>query len=144
MTAVAAATIVNMRNAASRCIRISPYAGVYRRRFKPVTTKAPQACEKRHEWTMNPVAPPARPQNRWRRAATPIVSLAGRSCESCGPYNTSVGRAVILAIAIGCLGVSTLASDVIHIIALAGSTRQGDVVVLTAATSQPVDEMRAR
>ena len=93
---------------------------------------------------MNPVAPPARRQNRWRRAATPIISLAGRSCESCGPYNTSVGRAVTLAIAIGCLGVSTLASDVIHIIAPAGSTRQGDVVVLTAATSQPVDEMRAR
>jgi murein DD-endopeptidase MepM/ murein hydrolase activator NlpD len=40
--------------------------------------------------------------------------------------------------------VSTLASDVIHIAAPARSSRQGDVVVLTATTSQPVDEMRVR
>ena len=39
---------------------------------------------------------------------------------------------------------STSASDLIQITAPVRSSRQGDVVVLTATTSQPVDEMRAR
>ena len=53
-------------------------------------------------------------------------------------------RPVTLAIAIGFWGVSTFASDAIHINAPARSSRQGDVVVLTATTSQPVDAMHAR
>jgi murein DD-endopeptidase MepM/ murein hydrolase activator NlpD len=40
--------------------------------------------------------------------------------------------------------VSAFASDVIHISAPTRSSRQGDVVVLTATTSQPVDEMHVR
>lgn len=39
---------------------------------------------------------------------------------------------------------STLASDLIQITTPVRSGRQGDVVVLTATTPQPVDEMRAR
>jgi murein DD-endopeptidase MepM/ murein hydrolase activator NlpD len=55
-----------------------------------------------------------------------------------------VKRAVILAIAMGWSGVSTSASDVMHVTAPAHSSRQGDVVVLTVTTAQPVDELRAR
>jgi len=55
-----------------------------------------------------------------------------------------VGRTITLAVAIGCWGASTFASDVIHVTASAPSARQGDVIVLTATTSQPVDEMHAR
>jgi len=40
--------------------------------------------------------------------------------------------------------VSTSASDVIHVTAPTHSSRQGDVVVLTATTAQPVDDVRAR
>jgi len=40
--------------------------------------------------------------------------------------------------------VSTSASDVIHITAPTHSSRQGDVVVLTATTAQAFDEVRAR
>jgi murein DD-endopeptidase MepM/ murein hydrolase activator NlpD len=49
-----------------------------------------------------------------------------------------------LAVAIGCWSASTFASDVIHVTAAARSARQGDVIVLAATTSQPVDEMHAR
>jgi murein DD-endopeptidase MepM/ murein hydrolase activator NlpD len=40
--------------------------------------------------------------------------------------------------------VSTSASDVIQVTPSAQSSRQGDVVVLTAATAQPLEEIRAR
>ena len=61
-----------------------------------------------------------------------------------GPYNSTVRQAAILTIAIGCCGVSTSASDGIDVTASSRSIRQGDVVVLTATTSQRVDKMRAR
>jgi murein DD-endopeptidase MepM/ murein hydrolase activator NlpD len=55
-----------------------------------------------------------------------------------------VRLALILVVAIGSWCVSTSASDVIHIAAPAHPGRQGDVIVLTATTTQPVDQMRAR
>jgi murein DD-endopeptidase MepM/ murein hydrolase activator NlpD len=63
---------------------------------------------------------------------------------ACRPYNSIVRRAVILAVAIGCCGVNPSASDAIHVTAPTHPGRQGDVVVLTATTEQPVDEVRAR
>ena len=60
------------------------------------------------------------------------------------PYNLCVRVVVILAIAIGCCSVSTSASDELHIAAPPHASRQGDVIVLTATTTQPVDQMRAR
>jgi murein DD-endopeptidase MepM/ murein hydrolase activator NlpD len=49
----------------------------------------------------------------------------------------------MLAVMFGCWSVSTVASDVIDISAPPRPGRQGDVVVLTATTSLPVEEMRA-
>ena len=50
---------------------------------------------------------------------------------------------VTLLLAIGCCGASTFTSEAIQIAAPAQASRQGDVIVLTATTSQPVDQMRA-
>jgi len=55
-----------------------------------------------------------------------------------------VRRAVILTMAMGSCGVSTSASDAIQVTAPTQSGRQGDVVVLTATTAQPLEEIRAR
>jgi murein DD-endopeptidase MepM/ murein hydrolase activator NlpD len=55
-----------------------------------------------------------------------------------------MGRAVTLALAIACGAGSAFASDVIHVTVPARAGRQGDVVVLTATTSEPVDELHAR
>jgi murein DD-endopeptidase MepM/ murein hydrolase activator NlpD len=49
-----------------------------------------------------------------------------------------------VAVAIACAVGSTLAADAIQLTTHARSIRQGEVVVFTAATSQPVDTMRAR
>ena len=50
----------------------------------------------------------------------------------------------MVAVAVAWLGISTSASDVIHISAPTRPTRQGDVIVLTATTSEPVADMRAQ
>jgi murein DD-endopeptidase MepM/ murein hydrolase activator NlpD len=55
-----------------------------------------------------------------------------------------VARVFLLAVAIGCWDVSTFALDVIHIDTPTRPSRQGDVVVLTATTSEPVEDMRAQ
>ena len=52
--------------------------------------------------------------------------------------------AIIVALGITCAGMSTFAVDAIQIAIDARSIRQGDVVVFTATTSEPVDVMRAR
>src|SRR4029450_12170692 len=59
------------------------------------------------------------------------------------PYNRSV-RAAVLVVAITCFGTGTFAEDAIQFATHARSIRQGEVVVFTATTSQPVDAMRAR
>jgi murein DD-endopeptidase MepM/ murein hydrolase activator NlpD len=55
-----------------------------------------------------------------------------------------VRQAIIVAFAITCSGTSAFAADVIQLATDARSIRQGEVVVFTATTSQPVDAMRAR
>jgi murein DD-endopeptidase MepM/ murein hydrolase activator NlpD len=60
------------------------------------------------------------------------------------PYNRTVRDAIIVAFAITCSATSTFAADVIQLATHARSIRQGEVVVFTATTSQPVDGMRAR
>ena len=59
------------------------------------------------------------------------------------PYNRRV-RAAILAVAVTCFGTAAFAEDAIQLTSNARSIRQGEVVVFTATTSQPVDAMRAR
>jgi murein DD-endopeptidase MepM/ murein hydrolase activator NlpD len=49
-----------------------------------------------------------------------------------------------VAFAIACSATSTFAADAIQLATQARSIRQGDVVVFTATTSQPVDAMRVR
>jgi murein DD-endopeptidase MepM/ murein hydrolase activator NlpD len=55
-----------------------------------------------------------------------------------------VRNAILLAFAIACSGTSAFAADAIQLATTARSIRQGEVVVLTATTSQPVDAMHAR
>jgi murein DD-endopeptidase MepM/ murein hydrolase activator NlpD len=55
-----------------------------------------------------------------------------------------VRDAIIVACAIACAGTSTFAADTIQLVTNARSIRQGEVVVFTATTSQPVDTLRAR
>ena len=50
----------------------------------------------------------------------------------------------MVAVAILCSATSTFAADTIHLATDARSIRQGEVVVFSATTSQPVDAMRAR
>ena len=52
--------------------------------------------------------------------------------------------ALVVAFAITCSVISTFAADTIQLNTDARSIRQGEVVVITATTSQPVDAMRAR
>ena len=52
--------------------------------------------------------------------------------------------AILLAVALTFFGTDTFAEDVIQLATDARSIRQGEVVVFTATTSQPVDVMRAR
>jgi len=59
-------------------------------------------------------------------------------------YNRPVTNALVVAFAIVCCGTSTFAADTIQLATDARSIRQGEVVVFTATTSQPVDGMRAR
>ena len=59
------------------------------------------------------------------------------------PYNRRV-RAAVLAVAVTCFSTATFAEDAIQLASNARSIRQGEVVVFTATTPQPVDAMRAR
>jgi murein DD-endopeptidase MepM/ murein hydrolase activator NlpD len=55
-----------------------------------------------------------------------------------------VTGALVVAFALTCCATSTFAADTIQLATDARSIRQGEVVVFTATTSQPVDAMRAR
>jgi murein DD-endopeptidase MepM/ murein hydrolase activator NlpD len=55
-----------------------------------------------------------------------------------------VTDAIVVAFAIVCSATSTFAADTIQLATDARSIRQGEVVVITATTSQQVDAMRAR
>lgn len=59
------------------------------------------------------------------------------------PYNRSV-RIAVLAVAMSCFGTGTFAEDAIQLTSNARSIRQGEVVVFTATTTQPVEAMHAR
>src|SRR5512138_1505599 len=66
-------------------------------------------------------------------------------CRSERPYNRIMRSAlVVVAFAITCSARTTFADDTIQITTDARAIRQGDVVVFTAITSQPVDAMHAR
>jgi murein DD-endopeptidase MepM/ murein hydrolase activator NlpD len=85
-----------------------------------------------------------------------IASLerTARSCNSTsrgdvvhnprGRTIETVRQAIIVAMAITCAAAGTFTADAIQLATDAHSIRQGDVVVVTATTSQPVDAMRAR
>jgi murein DD-endopeptidase MepM/ murein hydrolase activator NlpD len=55
-----------------------------------------------------------------------------------------VTDAIVVAFALTCSATSTFAADTIQLATDARAIRQGEVVVFTATTSQPVDAMRAR
>src|SRR5689334_19926868 len=60
------------------------------------------------------------------------------------PYNQTVRGAILLTVAMTGLGTGTFAQDAIQLATNARSIRQGEVVVFTVTTPQPVDAMRAR
>jgi murein DD-endopeptidase MepM/ murein hydrolase activator NlpD len=72
------------------------------------------------------------------------TTLIGGNSPGEGPYNRIVRRAILLTIALTFSGTHLFAEDAIQLATEARSTRQGEVVVVTASTSQPVDTMRAR